>query len=245
MKHTQAVIACSLLGSLWLASCSSSTKKDVIPQGEAGAAGESAGGAGGESTAVGGEAGATVAGAGGESLGGQGGEGGAPPVCFNDLNELLAGAPGLEPGAGGAGSAIHAKYSCETVKALLSPTYDAANNSVKLDASLLGPAVSGDYTYYYDAFDGETSVFTCGEGLIQTTGTQLTLPVDASGVANGFLFTALKLTDGCGNDAELSTPSETSTDFCFNLRLRQGEGEAWFVDCEEGSCQPTCAEFND
>src|SRR4051812_36907181 len=127
MKHVQALITYSLLGSVWLASCGGSNKKTAPPfqEAEGGEAGEtdqpragSTSAGGGKQNGTGGagapgeagQAGQAAAGAPGEggsageiSLGGQGGEGGALS-CFNALGQAGAPADGIDEGTAGGGS---------------------------------------------------------------------------------------------------------------------------------------------
>ena len=248
MKPIKALVACSLLGTLWLASCSSDSKKQVQipPEGDAGDAGAAPiiGAAG---SSEGGAAGAVQvpsAGAGGElSLGGEGGAGGATPVCFAELPDAL-------PSEGGASSMTHAEYSCPSLLTALAPTYDTANGSINLDLSpLVGTPVSGDYTYFY-GYGTDGTTIDCGDNVAQVIDGHAVLPVNTSEHVVQFIeLTALKLADQCGNDAQLSIPSPnpTSTD-CIKLRFTPGstEEEPWNIECYEGSCyKPTCVEFQD
>ena len=244
MKISRAFLVCSLLGTLWLASCSSSTKKPTPPPGDAGAAGETAAaGATGEPTTqagAGGDAGApSAAGAAGElvSLGGQAGEGGAPPECFNQLDSAQSTS---EAGAAGNGP-IASSYKCPALLDSLSPVFDPANGTLKLDGTLLGPAVHGVYTVFYKQLVGESQQVGCFDDLVQSLGTQLTLPITVDANAYAIEVTAFSVVDQCGNEAALST---TGSDGCVNLHLTPNDDDTWSVTCGSGTCHTTtCAEY--
>jgi hypothetical protein len=245
MKPIKALVACSLLGTLWLASCSSDSKKQVQipPEGDAGDAGAAPiiGAAG---SSQGGAAGAVEvpsAGAAGElAMGGEGGAGGADPVCFSELPDVLQ-------GEGGASSAHNAEYNCPSVLAALAPTYDQANGSVNFDLSpLVGAPASGDYTYFYRYDNADGTTLDCGDNVVQVIAGHAVLPINTAGHAPLQIeVTALRLADQCGFEATLDTTGNSGT--CFNLRFGPGETEAdpWTVECYEGSCYAaTCADYN-
>ena len=251
MKPTRAFLACSLLGTLWLASCSGDNKKAVLPAGDAGEGGEAAGsagapaesGAGGSPSA--GEAGAGVAGAAGETgqggASGQAGAGGAL-ACFN-AGIAAAGTSGFDLGEGGAPGAVHLQFSCETLKGALTPTYDPIAGTVTLDATQLGPVTSGTFTYFYDWNNGDGTSIDCGDKAVQVADSKLVLPIATTHDPLQIRVTALAAQDECGNDAVLSPVSETNSNFCFNLTFFDNEG-TWQVDCFEGNCYPTCAVYS-
>ncbi len=260
MKPTHALIACSLLGSVWLASCGGSNKKSAPPLGDAGEAGEVSGGAagapaqGGEAGEKGGAAPITDAGAAGEGgtpseggAGGAGGEGGAPLACFS-ADIAAAGATGFDVGEGGASGVLQLGITCHAAASTLAPAYDPLTKRVTLDVSALGAPVKGKFTYFYEYEysngDGMMTAANCkDDAALQVVDGKVVLPLETQDTPTQVTITALEAQDQCGNEAVLDVASTTTT-LCFNLRFTNNDGD-WQVDCFEGNCYPTCAVFQD
>jgi len=253
MKPAQALVACSILGVVYVTACGSSEDKKALPEGDAGASGQDAGGQGGAPpipaagegglggvpAQPGGAAGEPAQGGqGGAPAGGQGGAGGQPPECFELVDENAAGASA--GGAGGESFVPALRFSCHD----LTGYYDVASRKLVIQ-SLPGMelTVGGEFGANYGYLVDTAQASACTNGTVTHSGTTLELSVDWEGDPTYLRIPTFSVVDACGTTVQMDTGSQFEG-FCWGIDAAPSDNaEMWAIDCYEGygaDCAPLC-----